>query len=329
MNDIFFRASACAALLALAACGGGGAGGNEPISLESKTDALRELGVATAALTELPDPLPAAPAVAEAKRLGELPDFGRADGQCGEEGTSVLSPGTKTRNFTLLQAPLSAVNVSFSREVSTNCMSVAEAPVPRTGTLRYNGVFEQGSSATLGDGSRVGYITDGQGSNGYLAIYLQRLGTALIDTQIGTAFGTIEKRVASDGATDLSAVYGYSYDREDNTGNSPVRSFSVVQLGKSGLPFRKLEAGPDISLNGPYTYSTTGCAGGEVMVTTEETLKRDDGGEYVDGKLRLAIGQRFAVFDFNAEGGATLNLNGTTQVLTPTEVQAVLDQSPC
>ena len=328
MNHTFFRASASCALLALTACGGGGSG-DPTLSLETKADALRELGVATAVLADLPDPLPAAPAAVEAKRLGELPDFGRANGQCGDEGTSVVSPGTKTRNFTLLQAPLSAVSVSFSREVSTNCVSAAEAPVPRTGTLRYNGVYEKGSSAVLGDGSTVGYIVDGQGSSVYLATYRQFLGATAVDTQVYGAFGTIEKRVASDGAIDLSAVYGYSLDRDDNTGSSRVSSFSVVQLGKPGLPFRMLESGADISLNGPFTYSTKDCIGGEVTVTTEETLERNNDGGLIDGRLRLAVGSRFAVFDFDAGGGATLNLNGTPLVLTSSEVEAVLQRSPC
>ncbi|MDM4772380.1 hypothetical protein [Solimonas sp. SE-A11] len=329
MNRILFPAAVCSSLLALTACGGGTGGGTggDSFSMATKADALRELGVASAMLSELPDPLDTG-ATAEAKRIGDLPEFGRAEGLCSMSGRSDLSSGNRQWNFSLLG--LGNVAVSFDREENNACLSTATAPSPRTATLRFNGTMETGG-ATLNDGSQVAYLID-QGANGYAATYTQLLGAQTVDTQIGARLGTIEKRLAVDGGSDLRVNYGYSYDRADLTSGREVRSYAVVQIGKAGAPFRETRNGQQRSFNGVYDYATSECGGGAVTVSTEETLVLGTGGSAnypVDGKLRLAVGQQYAVFDFNGDGGATLNLNGVTQTLTATEVRAVLDQSPC
>ncbi|WP_162932675.1 hypothetical protein [Solimonas sp. K1W22B-7] len=344
-------ALAGASLFALAACGGGGSdgdGGREEFSLSSKSGALRELALAGLVLGEVPDAAPAAAAALAAKKVGGGSGWGKvplreAPGNrpkvaCPVGGSYTVDSSTKNRSFPYFSVGSTAV--SFEREVDSNCDFEAEVPQGFTGLKRLNGIFEFGDTATLGDGSRIGYYIDGNLNSNPREVFSERQvvrsinSNAIVFEEFRNRLGTVEQRETSGGAIDVRAVYGYSYDSRDSSGSRPVDYSSFVQLGNTSTnaPFRGLSDDEDLTLNGLYAYETSECKGGEVSVSTEDTLELQTVGDEqypIGGRLRLASGDKFAVFTFNTDGGATLNLNGTTQTLTPAEVRNAIDDPDC
>ncbi len=347
-------ALAGASLFALAACGGGsgGDGGDGPaeFSLETKTGALRELSVSGRVLGGVPDALADEAGLAakglEAGEWGKVPlrqiVVNRPKAACPEGGSYTLDSGSKARDFSYFARD--DVNVGFERRIDDDCEFEAAAgdlPEGLVGTKRFDGPFESGESATLGDGSRLGYVVDGVTNNGVRTLYIQRrFGRRSSNPSVTVyqdargSFGAVEQLEASSGAVDVRAIYAYSLDSRSTITGGTVDYSQFVELGKAdtGSYFQGVRDGNDRKFNGTYTYATSKCDGGTVLASTEETIRlAATGGRLypVDGRLRLGSGTKFAVLEFNGDGGATLNLNGTTSTLTPTEVRNAIDNSPC
>ena len=351
MNKILFRTTMlCGSLAVLTACGGGDSAGDdrEEFSLETKSGALVELGLAGGLLNDVPDALPveelsAAKTLGGGGRWGKVPvrdlaPASRPKAACALGGTRTVEGGSKNRSFPYFG--LGNTAVGFDRQVDANCELQAEdLPAGYTGVERYNGTIESGEATAPGNGVRLGYRTAGTSNGSNRQIYIERLfvrpsNSNTIDYEEARgSFGTLEQRETS-GAVDVRAIYAYSLDSLDTRNSRSEEYSSYVQLGDPDdeLYFQGISDGDELQFNGPYSYETSECEGGTVRVTTEDPLRVTtvNGNLYpVDGRIRLASGNRFAVFEFNDNGSATLNLNGTTLSVSAAEVRAAIDEPPC
>ncbi|AXQ31544.1 hypothetical protein D0B54_23910 [Solimonas sp. K1W22B-7] len=328
----------------LSACGGGGGdggdggdGGSAPVQLESKADALRELTFAGTVINVVVNNLPDDDNAdtARAKRHGHG-NWGVVDAQrlfgprqrakqaCPGGGKYVYESSTRNHSFDYFSGVVLSMGVT--RETGSHCRMPGTGEQGEQLTTEYQGVLEDGRSGTLNDGSRYGYLLYGAGSEPYDRHFEVRDGNALLYREDMGLRGRVEARIAQDGAVDFRTVYHYDLDA-----NSYGDKFSAdVRLGSGTTAFRQYRTASALIISGPYQYRISGCQGGLVTASTPQAISLGEQGYPAGGSLRLVSGNSSVQFDFDAAGGATLELNGVQQTLTPQEVRAALtDSEPC
>ena len=216
-------------------------------------------------------------------------------------------------------ALFTGITSSGLRLTDTNCVQISVGS-----RLTYAGVTEQGDSVQTGN-VRYAYRRDGaSGLSGlpYVSEYREPAEGTATFIEVESRAGDIEARGEDSAATELRALYFYSYE---NTQGDLVR----VALGDGvSSPF-KIVIGNSLTLTGSYGYRTQDCRGGTVAVTTPQALTRNGAGDFNGGQLRLASGGRSVQFSFKNDGSATLTRNGVEENLTKNEISQGLNADPC
>ncbi len=294
-------------ILLLAACGGGGGDGglDTPTPLSSKADVARELG-------NLVDFVSLGDTAGEAKSsrgtLQRIQQPGKAAIDC-DSGSADEQTGTAQRDFALFDASRS---VEFSVVSSNNCRIEGD---DQSDTITFDGVTEEGSSATGADGIRYEYQV--QGSNGSPAsLRFETPGTNEFFELSG--LGVIETALSS-GRTETRALV--DIESSDYSGYS-----STVQIGQNGEPLTVVVAGTRVTVDGAYQYSSTECPGGSIRVATPSALTFGANFYPNGGELRLTSGDRTATVQINLDGSATVQLpDGGTETLSSSEARSIFD----
>ena len=315
----------------LAACDNGGGGGDDPVPLETKSDALRELSVSIGGAGVLVEYLdfPSSSARAPAKQLRAkakaLPACNTVTGSVTYEG------GSKDRDFKLLDPRVSGLRVDFDGQVRDNyeqfdCdgedQSISQL-------LRADGPLEEGTAGT--SETSYYYSLAGSGDEPAYELLEWRDEGQIVFRQLIDQLGTIER---VDTQTQIVQALLWRTKREFFELEQRDAKF-FFSLGEGDEPLRLTTTSNSISVNGSYGYSTSfnDCKGGKLQVSTPSaggitlTDDRPSGGE-----LLLRSGGSSARFTFNNDGGATLVINGGAGIdLTPAEVEAALvaESSPC
>lgn len=308
--------AACGALVLLAACGGGttdnDTGGSAP--LETKADALRELSLSAGALLEFVDSkvdVGGAPSAA-AKRL--------EDDGVGAKAARSCSTGTSTETEVARNHLLFAAITSSGLRLTDNLC----AQISVGSRTTFAGVTENGSSVQAGN-VRYAYLRDGvSGLSGtpYIVEYREPAEGTASFIEAEARAGDIEARGEDNVATELRALYFYSYE---NSQGDLVR----IALGDGVNSPLKIVIGDTLTLTGSYGYRTQDCGGGTVAVSTPQGLTRNGAGDFNGGQLRLASGGRNVQFSFKNDGSATLTRNGVDENVTRNEIDAAMDADPC
>lgn len=336
MNTAFRYALSSGLLLFLGACGGGSSSGDGDVPsggvpLSFPEDAMREFALAGLVLNTATDnlPDPEATSVAPPKALGggrwgRLPT-GLADdapqppkATCPEGGDLTIAPGNKNFSFDFFGR---SAAVEFQRETDTNCRFASQISPTQVATLELHGVFEHGRSGQFGDGLRLGYLVDGAGSP-HTTTYQVRENGRVVYEERTRVEGRSQFSAEAGGGTEVRAVHRYQYN--DSEGFT-----ALVAVGEGSQPFRGRIANQTLSLDGVYGYKTSICSGGVVTATTQQLIAISDDGYPVGGRLRIDSGEKSAVFTFNADGSASLNLNGVTHPVSRAQVEAAVDSEPC
>lgn len=314
----------------LTACNNGG-GGDDPVPLETKSDALRELSVSiggAGALVERLD-IPSGAKLARAKQLrakaAGLPDCDTLT------GSVIYDNGSKDRDFTLLDPPVSGLRVDFDAQVRDNyeqhdCygedQSISEL-------FKADGALEEGTAGT--ESASYYYYSAGSGDKPAYDLLESREDGQLVSRQLLEYLGTIERVETEDGIVQALSLRlkREFFEREERD------TKLTYALGDGDKPLRVTTTSNSLSLDGSYSYSTnfSDCNGGQVQMSTPSaggilfSDSRPSGGD-----LLLRSGGSSARFTFNNDGGATLVINGGAGIdVTPDEVEAALvaESSPC
>lgn len=315
----------------LAACDNGGGGGDEPVPLETKSDALRELSVSiggAGALVEyldIPSGAKAARVKAASAKAAGLPDCDT------QTGSVTYDNGTKDRDFKLLDPPVSGLRVDFDAQVRDkyeqhDCYGEDQSS---SELFRADGALEEGTAGT--ESASYYYYSAGSGDKPAYDLSESRENGQLVFRQLLEYLGTVEKVETEDGivqALSLRLKREFFELEERDTKQTYV-------LGDCDKPLRVTTTSGAILLDGSYSYSTnfSDCSGGQVQMSTPS----EDGILFSDsrpsgGELLLRSGGSSARFTFNNDGGATLVINGGAGIdVTPAEVEAALvaESSPC
>lgn len=333
---------ASSTLLLLAACDAGNSptsgasdgGGNEPppqsgaldvgaAPLTTKTDALRELNIATSLAWQVADgKIGLAAAGAQAKRVRiwsfahgetEAAAAERADAGSGSAGGTFNAVyGAGSHDFRLLGESRRAVELARrSDNAFKNSWTQTSGAVE---SLTTDGDYENGQTA---DGLR--YAVLGAGSEYYTETYENSR-----DTQAGTQIallGVSEARLTSGQALDARATLRYRYEGRGS-------EYFHADIGEAGSPF-VVQQGDSLRYEGVYAYRYAGVSGGKTKVTTLSPISLDGTGQYPRaGKLRFEAGNATATIEFNADGSATLSLNDVPQTVTAAEIRSALINEP-
>lgn len=316
----------------LVACDNGG-GGSDPVTLETKSDGLRELSTSIGGAGLLVEYLdfPSSSADKRAKAVRPMANA-KALPDCNTvTGSATYNGGAKDRDFKLLDPPVSGVRVDFDGQLRVNyeqndCYgeddSISEY-------FRADGNLEEGTGGS--SEAAYYYYSAGSGNTPAYDLNESREDGELVFRQYLEYLGTIERLETP---TRIVQAFRLSQKREFFERDERDTKLSF-DLGDSNEPLRLVTTSDSLSVEGSYRYSTgfSGCKGGKVQVSTPSpggiafTDSMPSGGE-----LRLRSGGSTASFSFNNDGGATLVINGGPGiVVTRDEVEAALvaESSPC
>jgi hypothetical protein len=294
-------------VVGLTACGGGGDEERPGLTLVSKQDVLRELGVLDASTDFVASSImytakrgPAYPGMPLAlKRTLTAKDMQ----PCNVSGSSEDSNGSRTRQFQLIDtAPR---EVQYFRTQSDDCSESYAS-----GSSRYDvfetGLTEDGQNA---DGS-ASYTEVGQSGPRYSMTFER------FDGGVMTLRAEYSSRSLRE--TRRSGTYYVTFSITDsqysNLEDGVTTDGEIIQ-GTAQYPFRtgKNESTGEFSVDGEYRYRTSLCSGGSVNVLTLLPLTAvfdGNGNLMTGGRLRLDIGSSSALVTFNGDGSATYQLDG-------------------
>ncbi|TJY59825.1 hypothetical protein E4T66_11610 [Sinimarinibacterium sp. CAU 1509] len=308
----------------LTACSGGGSG--DGLSLTSKSDVLRELGVldgATDFVASTTDVQHAKRGVARPVAIAQFKRVSAKDAQaCADGGSIDESSGTRARRFQYIDTLQRDVN--YERRLANACRQSDTSSGVTTSTYG-DGLVETGETA---DGS-VSYAEAGQGGPKYEVVIEQAQGGVVISRTKFSLKGAVETHTTGAVEESFSAIGSESENLENG-----VTSSGMFAFGSSSEAFRTVQnfATRELSLDGTYRYRTTACNGGAVEITTlmPMTGNYDDAGYYMTGgSLRLDAGSGGASVTFNNDGSASYQLgDGSVGTLTRAEIDQQL-LHPC
>ena len=313
MKAPFRYAASSAVLFLLGACGGGISdgeepGGENPVPLATKADALRELSV----VAELSG-------VLEGFSPGGLGGGGtapKAAQPCQVSGEEDYGTGTGNYRFNYFDTQLRPVD--YSRTVQRSCSyNGANAGVLYT----VDGFKESGAAS---DGSALRYVLTGSGGSPRKTIEERRSNGSVTYRVEELQLGTLQQKTAADGNRERRLVYRYELKDSD-------QNRILAALGEDGSPFVIKDLDDVESFySGRYAYETSesGCSG-VAGVTTLAAITRNDG-RVTGGRLQFDAGDKRAVIVFNADGTGSVQLNGAAPVaLTAQDISKALAGSDC
>jgi hypothetical protein len=322
----------------LAACdNGGGGGGSGPVPLATKSDGLRELGLSIGrygALSQYIDfPSGSSARASSQQRPGQQLAKALEPADCGTiKGVASDEEGSRDRDFKLLSPAVSGVRVQFQRQNTDgyrqqDCYGEGDEIVE---LFRSEGAMEYGSSDELETG-QYAYFSAGSGDKAAFTLNETYDEGQLGLRQLLEYLGTAESFESGEGT-----VYALRLRlKTERFQEGGIDYKASVGLGDREAPLRATVTGDSFELDGSYSYSSNnvGCEGGKVRVSTPSAggIAVSDS-RPVGGELRLQSGGSTASFSFNADGSATLVINGGTGIsVTAEEVEDALsaESSPC
>lgn len=295
-------------------------------ALGSKADALRELGV----IGQLANQVAGGGSAwnsgnADAQRVrpwafnnSERAQSSGADSSasnCPGGGSTSSTDSSASRSYALFG---SSADTALSRSTDINCKSDWPKQNGIAQSLSLNGVQESGAA------SGYSYGSAGSGNEPYTELYEKKDGSGKLVDSIKLAYRGLSEVKGAQGETlDARAIYAYRYARSGG-------DFFSADVGSGSTPFKVVQ-GDKLNVSGPYGYSSKSCGGGTATVSTTDGLAFDAGGDQiVAGTLELVSGAKKAVFRFKPDGSADLDLNGSTQSLSASELRAAINPAnPC
>jgi hypothetical protein len=335
------KAAASAALMLLAGCGGGGGGsddggGDVAVPMSTKPDVLRELSLLGNIAYELGysiNPAPMATPRRSPMHQASLSRFKQqtpsrkkasvaaATGDGCDSGSVSRSNGNKNVSYSYFGS-----SAASDYEISDYRDCVIDYSGDGYVDTDYdNGRIELGASNNDASEVQYGYGQFGSGNTPELyRNHYQVQGQAAEDSETQT-LGRVEFRSLQDGRFDQLLVASFDY-RENN-------SYSLsLDLGQGSAPFKLVEFGDgSLSIDGPYRYSSSECAGGTATSITNQALTVDSQTGNVDGgQVRINAGSNWVTLTFNADGSAGYLLsNGLSGTLNSAEVYDSLQTPEC
>ena len=299
-------------VLLLSACGGGGGGGGgnaNPVKLETKADAVRELRLAlaggpTGGFLNLP---------VDAKATGPSVQT------CENGGTSTYRADSKQRDFKLLDPAVPNVAVDYDSTDEVDCKSGFNGG-PNRSTLVQNGYSEAGAS-----GGGPFYQSYGSGQTPWSQEVRNYVNDASSSSNKVEFLGTVE-HLRGDNGFRRSGAMGKVRVTGSNAEEGPYEI--EEQFGEPGTPFRAVYNNNVLSVNGVYAYHSLKCPGGRVLVTTLQSVALN-AGQIFQGQVRLVSGSNTALVTLSG-GAATIQINGGTPMnLSQQEFRAALEEVDC
>ncbi len=309
----------------LTACGGDDSG--DSLSLTSKSDVLREIGVLDASMDFV-----ASSAEITSKRgavtsgmplaMKRASAAAKDTQQCGAGGSVETDSGTRTRSFRYIDTQQR--DVDYQRTLSKSCHESHTA-----GSTSYSliegGLVENGENA---DGS-ISYSEAGQGGPAY-SLYFERAESGVVQARTDYSTKGIQETRSSGSFSETLATINSEFSNLENG----VTIDGNISMGSSQQPFRTAQnlATGELSLDGSYHYSTSACSGGavEIVTSTPLTGNLDDTGYYATGgSIHLDVSDGGASVTFNNDGSASYQLDdGSVGILTRAEIDQQL-LHPC
>ena len=309
----------------LAACNNGGGGGEaKAVTLETQSDALRELGLSiggNGALSQYIN-FPSGAAL-RSKQLSGAPVAAKAvdPANCNTvKGTDSYQDGVKDRDFKLLSPAVAGVRVEFSGETKDKYQEqICSEDNSSVIFTQASGATENGSGET--EAGLYTYFTAGSGDQAAFSLMEEYEEGELTRREFTEYLGTVEQFESEDGMS-----YGLNLRLKSEYFQQGGQDAKVsIGMGDGKAPLRAMVTSNSFTLEGSYSYSTnySACQGGTLQVSTpsEGGISVSEG-NLTGGELRLSSGGSTARFTFNSDGTATLVINGGTPTdLTAEEVR--------
>lgn len=294
---------------------------NSAFALSSKSDVQREIGnfidVYSIFFGEDLDATSMTAAAAKSARvdMSHVVPKAAVTTECELDGTLTEDSGTKPRTFTYFEA---SPSVEFATSVYNGCQ---EDDGDEDGTYtEANGFQESGGGA--GVSTFYSYNVLGQGETAYTELerspddkdeYEFESILALFET--ATTASTVETR----------HVFTLAFEERDEEEADGHTAGQVTQ-GTTDVPFVTIVSASGVSVEGPYGYATTECAGGRGSIDTNTPVVFDEDGLPIGGAVTVTSGTASATVTFVGDGSATYQLgNGATGTLTRAELEAAVD----
>ena len=280
---------------------------DDPVSLTSKADLVRELQIVNYFVAYGDGEVQSRSALAKAWRSSSTESKAggmrlKAESTNCESGSDHVEEGAKSRTFTHFGV---SQQVSYTRNTASNCR---RTDVSGVDSITYNGTVEDGQSSS---GSYT-YTIAGAGS-AEAEIAVEQDGALFHQSLLGV----FETRLVNSAEEERqTAIYKFDHD-----GGSAI----VGEFGKAGEPFTKTDGNGRFTVSGPYRYTSTECTGGSVLVATDSPVVVTRGYP-TSGTLRFASGDDSASVTIASDNSATIRFkNGSTASISASEMRRVYD----
>lgn len=331
MNGFNKTAIVAVLSLALGGCGGGGGdadsgddGGSDSVSLSSRQDALRELGLFAQMSSLITIDLPEESALATVKSMKR-------------------SGAVQTKQVLAeYEIPCDSGKITFQariNEYAFDFFSGAQSPVASglqiadacstafdDGDFAITSVYDGSTEAGLDASLAFGFVLAGSGSTPFHQVYTEsnaKTGDSFeSDLDI---FGQQEYVLTE---TSLDSRWVFDYSGFEIT-NGEEYAFSITE-GTSSTPMKQVDTlDGSFTLDGPYRYALEdGSCGGKAELATLQPIETQLS-SYVAGTIELSSGSQSLQIEFQPDGSAAVTYSsGGSDTLSADEVSTALTSYP-